>query len=227
MYQTSCFTCPSGQVFDLEKLSCTGNCDESLLNLEEINGTLAEVCKKPEIYVDPLSHEPIELGTLKFPFRTMRAASAEILNLWANSNYSVTVYLKDVYMDRGNTYLINMTSITFTSHPEYRNIGRRALLSGTYVPQPSIPKKALFHLFSNTDLLLETRFEEGGFTEYEKTLITISNCFFACHYSNCQFLDLDIHEEAEAPGLRKIFIQMIYLQERSLTLSKCTLLDYV
>ena len=56
-------------------------------------------CKLEDIYIDPQSSQQIELGTLEYPYRTMKSVSAEILSLWSNSDKNVTVFMKDVYLE--------------------------------------------------------------------------------------------------------------------------------
>ena len=141
-------------MFDINAMECVSSCNDAEIYLTNVSGSLDKVCKVPEIYVDPLSTKEIELGTQEYPFRTMKSAAAEILNLWSNSDYNVSVLFKDVYLMKQNFYFVNTESITFKSHPDYTSIGRRAVLNGTYIDQPGIHSKTLFHLFQNTDLLV-------------------------------------------------------------------------
>ena len=109
------------------------------LNIDQIYRTL-------DYYIDPLSTEIIELGTYKYPYKSIKSVISEIINFHSHVHRDIVIYTKDAYIEDELFHIINITSVTITSHPDYLEIGRRAILIPTSVPQPNTYNKTQFHL---------------------------------------------------------------------------------
>jgi len=110
------------------------------MQISSVTMNLNSICRTMNYYIDPYSSELLELGTLKYPYRTFKALSAEIINIHKHSQVNITIYTKDVYLEHNNLYLFNITLIQIKSHPEYAKIGRRAVIISTSIPQNGISK---------------------------------------------------------------------------------------
>ena len=145
-YQIQCFECPLGKILDIESMEWVDSwiSGSKIISPDFMN--LSPIWRTTNYFIDPFSNELLEFGTLKYPYRTFKALSAEIINIHKHSNTNITIYTKDVYLEHNNLYLFNMSSVRIFSHPEYQNNGRRAVIISTSIPQHGISEKAGFHL---------------------------------------------------------------------------------
>ena len=113
------------KVFDLESMECISEWSSTKLQILNPQYSIDSIWRLPQYYVDPLSTEIIELGTIKYPYKSMRAVTSEILNIYSNLNINITVYLKeneDVYIsDLTSYFIINITSIKVMSYSDTKN----------------------------------------------------------------------------------------------------------
>ena len=83
-----------------------------------------ELWRLSQFYVNPLSSEIIELGTISYPYKSMKAVSSDILNNFSHLNVNITIYLKEyesIYMSDLTGYYLNITSILITSYSTSSN----------------------------------------------------------------------------------------------------------
>jgi hypothetical protein len=163
-YRLDCFECPADQIFHLETLQCVTEWNSPNVLLEGTQYALPKIWRTLSYYVDPDSEEFIELGTKKYPFRTFKSVSSEILNNLSNSNVQIMLYLKEerkVYIEDDTTFFINMTSISIASYSDASETPGKATLVPTTIEQIGIGKRALFHILQHTDLMLDNALTEG------------------------------------------------------------------
>ncbi|CAI2370495.1 unnamed protein product [Moneuplotes crassus] len=211
-YQSSCFECPVDQSLDLKTLECVDSCDSlTQVKLTGLQISFPSVCRDFEYYVDPTSTEIIELGTQKYPYRTLKSVTSEILNHLSHKQVEVTIYTKDVYLEDKTMLFINITNIKITTHPDFIPCGRKARLTLTEFIQPTLSSKARVHLLSHTDLPFKALITEGNFTDSEKTQTDSlnSNCIVR---SGIEFNNIDIYREQIDHSKDILFLQAIYLQ---------------
>ena len=70
----------------------------------------------------------IEFGTREYPYKSLRPVISEIVNFFSHSEAKINIYIKDIYVEDDTAFFINMTSVSFYSHPDYIAIGKRATL---------------------------------------------------------------------------------------------------
>lgn len=165
----------------------------------------------------------MELGTLEHPFRTMKAATFEILTLWNNMDVEVTVFIKDVYLGESTVYFINTTKVTFERHPDYALLDRRALLTFTTIDQDSISEKAAFHLFNTTELDVQAAVDKGSFSEGELQTISQAVDPIFAHRSSVAFKNIDLYREQIDFALNSQLIHASYLQEKYISFGRYTI----
>ncbi|CAI2360244.1 unnamed protein product [Moneuplotes crassus] len=211
-YQSICLDCPSGQSLDLKTLECKTSCNPATqVELTGSQISLASVCRDFEYYVDPTSTEVIELGTQKYPYRTLKSVASEILNYLSHKEVEVTIHTKDVYLEDKTMFFVNITNVKITTHPDLTAYGLKAVLTLTEFPQATISKKAKFHLLTHTDLPFSALITAGDFTDSEKAQAGnfMSNCIVR---SGIEFNNIDIYREEVDYNKNNLFLQAIYLQ---------------
>ena len=118
-YQTKCFAWDSTKIFDMESMSWVSAWNSPKSNIISLQYSIASIWRLPDFYVDPLSSDIIELGTIRFPYKSMRAVSSDIINNFSHKNIDITIYLKEntnIYVSDYTTYFINITSVKITSY---------------------------------------------------------------------------------------------------------------
>ena len=86
---TKCTKCSSSTFLDVENLACVTTCSG-------FNVTISGLYywRSNNIYIDPSSTSPIELGSKTYPYKTIDQAFIEIFNYWNSSN-TVNVLVKE------------------------------------------------------------------------------------------------------------------------------------
>ena len=130
-YRPECFEWLPSESFDLESLTCISDWTPNTTKIESNQLNIPSVWRGLEYYVDPYSEEILELGTKEYPYRSMRHATMEITNFYSHSDAEITIYSKEAYLEDGKLFFINMTSVTITSHPDYLERGKKAVLVST------------------------------------------------------------------------------------------------
>ncbi|CAI2370626.1 unnamed protein product [Moneuplotes crassus] len=223
MAQQSCFECPVGRTFSLEMLECIDECRGVILNDDQLN--LPSVCRNYgvdntslEYYVDPQSNQPIELGTLEFPYRSFKSVNFEIAKFFSHSNISVIIYTKDAYIEDGTNRYLNLTSVSIVAHPTYNYLTYQPILIPTAVPQPFISEKSLLHLINKVDASLEasiiTAFQNGDFSDYEESLFEDPKTTILPIMTSIIVKNIDIYREETEPDSLLKFIMLGNLQTK-------------
>ena len=214
---------------DLDTLECTSECDDNKERIESAFLKLPAVWRSLDYYVDPSSIENIELGTKQYPYRSLKSANFEILNFFSHSDKDIFIYMKDSYIEDGNSNYFNMSSVTVQSHPDVLANGRKAMLVPTSIYQPSLMDKTLFQLLSLPDELSFSHqisyktFEiigVGTFTDIELGLLLIEDLSIRAVRTSFSLLDIDIYSESSKAQDERLFLIPIYLQTKSLKIGK-------
>ena len=80
MHQKEWFQWLDGEHYDLNSLKCTPEWSPEFKLQESNQFTLPSFWRDLNFYVDPFSQEVVELGTLKYPYRSFEAAIIEIMH---------------------------------------------------------------------------------------------------------------------------------------------------
>ena len=118
----SCFNC-SGY-YDLETDLCLGACSGVVLE----GGDYLNLwfCWGNNYYVDSSSGLSVELGSLKYPYKSMKAAMAEIYNLWnTNTSANVSILIHEDtfnFFERGFFRAIQMAQVRITTYSLKPNV---------------------------------------------------------------------------------------------------------
>ena len=171
-YQSTCFECPEGQVFDTETFEWVSTWENQKSIIMGSIYAIPRIWRNKEIYVNSQSTSLIELGTRNHPYRSIKSAFSEIFNHYSNRDNSVIIYLAEgqrYYMEDATNYILNITNVTITSYSESLSASGRATIIPTKIPQPNRSKKAAFSLLVYTDLNFDEVIHEGVYSESENT----------------------------------------------------------
>jgi hypothetical protein len=163
----------------------------------------------------------LELGTLEYPYRTMKSATSEILNLFSNTNLEATIYTYSSYIEDGMNVFINMTNISFKSHPDVTTNGRRSILTFTQIAQHDISERALFHLLTTTDMPVQDMLNNGLIPEAEQELaLSNDGSSIVAVRTGISFEDIDLYREEIDNGQDITLLNAIYLRHLTYEFSK-------
>jgi hypothetical protein len=163
----------------------------------------------------------LELGTLEYPYRTMKSATSEILSLFSNSNLEATIYTYSAYVEDGMNVFINMTNVSFKSHPDVTSTGGRSILTFTQIAQHDISERALFHLLTSIDFPVQDMLDNGLIPETEQKLaLSNDGSSLVAVRTGIRFEDIDLYREVIDSGQDITLLNAIYLQHLTYEFSK-------
>ncbi|CAI2368933.1 unnamed protein product [Moneuplotes crassus] len=234
--QKICLDCPEGTVLELNTFQCVDPSDYInnkpfskgvILESPELN--LSPVTRNfkdeyiIEYYIDIYSEQPLELGTLEYPYRSFKAVSYEILTFYSHTSISVVIYTKDAYLQDDTNIYVNMTSVTVLPHPKWKNVLNPPVLIPTQVPQTEFPSKTLFHLLGTTELPIETAMSSGGLSEYEAALHEIGKITILPIQTSFIMKNINIYREEKTPDLGFILIYCGNINSKTLHIENVNL----
>ena len=212
-----CFTCNNSYVFDLEQATWVQNWNISKHYITGAQYSIKAIWRESNFYINPYSSEVIELGTQKYPYKTMRAAFSEILNNFSHSSSNLTIYLKEnaqIFTNDNTNYIINMTSVTIKSYSDTSNLPGKAILIPTQIELPTTSDKTLFHILDNLNLNLNEVIQAGSLSSYEVGLITTIKSTFSVTRTNFSMNNIIALRQPEDNIIRWFFLFFVYLQDR-------------
>jgi len=113
-----------------------------------------------------------------------------------------------------------MSSVTIKSHPDMLYTGRSSMVIPTNIAQPTIMKKAAFHLLNNTNSNLNTVISNGEFTAYEMSLLNLEKVTIFSLRTSFILDNIDLFREEFVPDNSQIFILPVFLQEKRIKICK-------
>lgn len=112
-------------------------------------------------------------------------------------------------------YILNMTKVTITSHPDYEERNKRAQIIATPQPLPSLSKKSRFHLLAHASVDPSEYISQGNFQESELSTLNSQKFGILTSRTSLELINLEIFSEST-----EIFVIASYLQDLQITLSK-------
>ena len=173
-------------------------------------------------YVDSSSNEVIELGTLKYPYRTLYPIFVEILNQHSHTAREVNVYIKEgtsTYLEDSNAYFINITLVKISTYTTGANPPGMATIITTDMAQSKVSSKAAFNLVKNFTLDINSIIVGRNFTAGEIKLIGGAGNTFQVVRSSITVENIIAKRQATVK-YNGLFLFLIYLQDKTLKLCK-------
>ena len=122
-------------------------------------------------------------------------------------------------MEDGTNYVLNITNFTMTTYTDQFSITSKAKVIPTMIPQLVDNKRTAFSLLNDTDLKLNEKISEGGYTETEVFQLSSTQITLFSLRSNTFIDNIDIEREAIDTSLATTFLQTIYLQDKMIKMS--------
>jgi hypothetical protein len=162
----------------------------------------------------------LELGTLNYPYKTMKSASSEILNLHSNTLNHFTLFVKDVYVEDQTFYLINISSVMITTHPDLVDVNKKAIVIPTAISQIGISGRNKFHLLQSTGVNIQTILVNGGISDTIIASIPEVMTTFIPVMSGFKLYNIDVYREEIDEDLKFVLINPIYMQKLAVELDE-------
>lgn len=123
-YQRTWFDWGSGEVYDIESGACivVSDCTSPKQVITNSQYELGTIWRSLDYYLNPFSEENMELGTIKFPYRSFTVLASEILNVHSHTTGEITIYTTDIYLEDGILVFVNMTNVSIRPHPDHAAI---------------------------------------------------------------------------------------------------------
>jgi len=140
--------------------------------------------------------------------------------LLSHSETDISIYIKDVYVEDQTLYAINISSVRISTHPDYIEMKRRAILTPTVIPQNLIFEKTLFSLTNSTDLGINDALNNGNFSDTEIDFLNGGKNSILLARTSLYIEGIDIYREEHTPDTSQILILAVYLQQKIVKLGK-------
>lgn len=164
----------------------------------------------------------LELGTKAYPYRTIKPALAEILKHLSNQEVSVSVYLKAntiTYLEDSTVFVVNMTAFTLQSYTDTGTTTEKATITTTEIAQPGLSGRATFNIMKDVTINVTVATEGQPFLDEELRFIGREGDGFQVIRSTISMENIIARRQAN-DKTSGFFIFLIYLQQKSLILSK-------
>ncbi|CAI2369286.1 unnamed protein product [Moneuplotes crassus] len=238
-YQMSCYTCVSGEYFDLDTYSCVSACDPSTqIAIDDTKLGGIPVCRSFNYYVNPLSDSTTELGTLKHPYKELNSVFMELFHFHSHSEREIVINLfEDTtnYVKEG-TFLIEINKVAIRSYSSEEFQTRKAKIVGIEKGSNKAPallpshftllSKTFSHLLgtSEVDYLGQISSDSQISSEDKDLVLNSGNGILYLFKTSLQLDELYISTEYSNIGINKIFLNPIQLLDRKVSIASSNIL---
>lgn len=114
-------------------------------------------CRGLNYYVNPDSIEVVELGSQKFPYKSLSLPFVEILNYFSHKAVTVNIYVKENttnYLLQSFNYVINMTAVNILTYSATGSSSSSATIICRDENVTLFDATTKYNLLSNADLNL-------------------------------------------------------------------------
>ena len=225
MYQEKCFSWPSGEILDLNTLLWVENWSPDTQIL--INDTQFEnkpICRNFDYFVDSSSNSTIELGTKKFPYKSLGLVFVELANYHSHSNRTINIFMKESTINEilvSKNYIINTTQIKFRSYSSSSSsIPQKTTLMMRDKNVTLFSSLTLFNIMKNSDLRLDAAISQNNLmTSTEKKMLASTDTWIMISRSSVLFDSIIFKSNLSDISLSIFYIRPIYLQTKTLTIT--------
>ena len=124
-----------------------------------------------------------------------------------------------MYIEDSSIFILNITLVTITSYSDSLDPPGMATITTTDFPIKGISSKAAFHIAKDITLNRKSVITNGNFTSYEVLNIRQGGRTFNVVRSSITLAKLYVYRIADSIQ-SGMFIFLVYLQNRTMTLSK-------
>ena len=106
--------------------------------------------------MDPNSEQPVELGTLEFPFKDLTTVVVDIMNLHSHSDVEINIFMAEYsyhYLEHDTAKIVNITKVNFDSYsPSLNDEVNRATLVLSSIEFDLMATQTIFSLIQDTTI---------------------------------------------------------------------------
>ena len=222
-YQSSWFSCPPSQSFDLETFSWISDWESPKVQINDtVQFEMDSIWRENNYYVDPLSEELIELGTRTYPYRTLFQIFSEIMNHKSHSDVTVTIYIKEnanLYIEDSEIFLLGISQVSIQSYSDTGETPKAAIITTTDSSVEKKSKKAAFNIMKNTTVDVSSLISSGSFTDEEISIAGRIGGTIQLVRTSISITNVIVKRKAASTS-SGLFLDVVYLQNRTVSLSK-------
>lgn len=204
-------------------MACVTECEDGEVHIKDPQLRNLDLCRGLDYYVDPEGTAIIELGTKKYPYKNIELPFVEILNIHSHTERNINLYLKEnttSYIMQSRNYIINVTSVNIdtytdgTKSPEYTNILATDSEIELFSPV------TVMNLLLNDTLNLYQQANLFDISENEATQLGTTDVNIHLDRSSLSMNRINVSRDLKSNKDKATnFIQAIYLQEHTLTMT--------
>ena len=221
-YQDECYVWPTGMMFDLTQFTWVSNCTSSQVFILDPLLKNIPIWRDTTYYIDANGLQPIELGTLKYPYKKIGLATMEILNFISHSNHNVTIYIMEnnlIYMTNLRNFYIDFPNIQITTYSSTQNTPMRAIIQITDAKKSYFSNSTQFNIVANVTLRLTQALNYTGYTSVETDISSYSTAVLITNRCSLSISNIDVYRNITSDkNLDVPFIIAIYEQAHTVTM---------
>ena len=187
---------------------------------------ISSVCRGFDYYVDPISTEVIELGTLQYPFKSLGFVFVELLNFHANTPRAINVHLKEntqSHIDLSFNYIINISTVTISPYSTTSSTPSKATIVAGEVNDPTqanitayYSNTTVFNILLNTKLNKEKQiFSNSLLSSTELSYLSQQAQVIIVHRSNFTIDNIVLNSTFNDINSKYMFFFAVFLQNRN------------
>ena len=225
-YQSQCFTCQSGMIYDIELMKWVSSCDSSKIQLKDSQYSLSEICRTPNFYIDPQVSQIIELGTQKYPYKHAGLVFSEIINQFSHKNVNISIYFKEkssLYVQDSTAFFLNITSVSINTYSDSSTSSQRATIIPVSYSLSSKNQKAQFSIIKSSTINLQSVISSGSFTTSEINYINKGRTTFMISRSNFQISNIDGYKDSSNINFDSYFIYFASKESKTINIYNSSL----
>ena len=195
-YRDVCFDCPVGEFYDVDTATWVLSCDPiTQIVLNNTQTGSKPYCRGFNYYVNSESLEVVELGSRRYPYKSLNLVFVELLNYFSHKDVTINVYIMERttnYIQEAHNYLINTTQVNLLPYSNSGTSPEYATLILTDATVTLLDPKTKFTLLKDTTLdfriaftatSLVFAFAHNSIFAF-RTTVTVSNFNIYSEYSD-------------------------------------------
>lgn len=159
-------------------MSCSSTCTSPKVSLSGSKVSNLTFCRTLDFYVDPTSTEILELGTKKYPYKSIMLLFIEILNFYSNTNANINIYVYErsrLEILTNYIYLIGLGNVTISSYSDVSSTPSKFYIVVKNTEANATSVKTRFTLLSNFTINLSNFTSNSSISTTEKSLLSTNN----------------------------------------------------
>ncbi|CAI2370757.1 unnamed protein product [Moneuplotes crassus] len=220
-HQPMCYQCPDSKVFNLDRFQCVESCNsETGILINDTTISDFPFCRSFTYYLNPFAGCPTELGTLKYPYKSLELILEDIYLVHSHSDRTITIKLIEDSTNfvHQNRFIIELNEVIIESYSEVSTVPRKAKLVATNTDE-ALPEEytspTLFKLIKSHNTTQEIT-NDSKISSADKTLMFTGDSILYIYKTSLTLNNLYITTGFSSEEASKIYLNPIYLGSKTL-----------